>query len=108
VDDFNFKNYSNLFLWVPELEKRISGVLQERLKEVIDEWLNEFKNWEDSKRERITKTQIFEMKIRDQVIYLDPPIEQARFWWMQEFHKEISIICNLNKIQAERYDQFQD
>jgi hypothetical protein len=42
----------------------------------------EFKNWEDSSKLIIQYSQVFEVKIKDQVIYLDPPMEEARFYWM--------------------------
>ena len=48
IDEFDFHDYSNLHLWVPKLEKRISDVLKMRLIELIKNWLGEFKNWVDS------------------------------------------------------------
>lgn len=36
IDDFNFKDYANLHLWVPELDSKIEEMLSQRLEEMID------------------------------------------------------------------------
>ncbi len=93
IDDFNFKTYSNLHLWVPELDEKIENILAKRLTQMIKAWLDEFESFKDRdlKRVLIQEPSIHEIKIQDQVIYIDPPIEYARFYWFQQFHKQVSI-----------------
>ncbi|EGF98536.1 uncharacterized protein MELLADRAFT_113473 [Melampsora larici-populina 98AG31] len=45
-----------------------------------------------------------EIRIRNQVIYLDPLIEAARANWYKQLHQWLDVICNLPRIQSQRYD----
>ena len=45
IDDFNFKDYANLHLWVPELDGKIEEMLSKRLVEMIETWLAEFEDY---------------------------------------------------------------
>jgi dynein heavy chain 1 len=47
---------------------------------------------------------VHEIKIRNQVIYLDPPIELARQQWLIGFQDALSVICNLARIRSSRYE----
>ena len=39
-----------------------------------------------------------EIKSENNVFYLDPPLEHAKFCWLQEFHRTIGIICSLPRL----------
>ncbi|RIA96574.1 dynein heavy chain [Glomus cerebriforme] len=45
-----------------------------------------------------------EIKIRNQVIYLDPPIEDARVNWYNQLHEWLAIVCSLPRLQSSSYD----
>jgi dynein heavy chain 1 len=47
---------------------------------------------------------VHEIRIRNQVIYLDPPIELARQEWLGQFQTALGVICNLNRIRSSRYE----
>lgn len=47
---------------------------------------------------------VHEIRIRNQVMYLDPPIEQARTSWWSQLHEWLAIICHLPRIQSSRYE----
>ncbi|PLW56951.1 hypothetical protein PCANC_02857 [Puccinia coronata f. sp. avenae] len=47
---------------------------------------------------------VHEIRIKNQVIYLDPPIEFARANWYKELHQWIGVICKLPRLQSQRYD----
>ncbi|CAO3629084.1 unnamed protein product [Cunninghamella echinulata] len=49
-------------------------------------------------------TIVHEIRIRNQVMYLDPPIEQARASWWSQLHDWLAIICHLPRIQSSRYE----
>ena len=34
---------------------------------------------------------------------MDPPLEHAKFSWLQEFHRVIGIICSLPRLEAHKY-----
>jgi len=42
IDVFEIESYSNLTIWVDELDKRISDILSERLEKRIKKWVTEF------------------------------------------------------------------
>ncbi|SAL98745.1 hypothetical protein [Absidia glauca] len=50
------------------------------------------------------QTLVHEIRIRNQVMYLDPPIEQARTSWWFQLHDWLAIICHLPRIQSSRYE----
>ncbi|KAF9586482.1 hypothetical protein BGW38_004001 [Lunasporangiospora selenospora] len=50
------------------------------------------------------KVLVHEIRIRDQVMYLDPPVEQARASWYSQLHEWLSIVCTLTRIQSSRYE----
>ncbi|KAI9494709.1 dynein heavy chain [Zychaea mexicana] len=50
------------------------------------------------------QTLVHEVRIRNQVMYLDPPIEQARASWWSQLHDWLSTICHLPRVQSSRYE----
>ncbi|KAK4688349.1 dynein cytoplasmic 1 heavy chain, partial [Tremellales sp. Uapishka_1] len=118
VDHLNLEGYSNLDAWVASLNERIDTVLGTRLIQAIDLWCEEFARSEDDQvangdgpsKNYIKsaglqmKPLIHEIRTRNQVIYLDPPIELARQEWLYHFQDALGVICDLNKIRSSRYE----
>ncbi|KAG0320600.1 hypothetical protein BGZ99_004425, partial [Dissophora globulifera] len=50
------------------------------------------------------KVLVHEIRIKNQVMYLDPPLEQARASWYGQLHDWLSIVCTLTRIQSSRYE----
>ncbi len=68
------------------------------------------------------KPLVHEIRIQNQVIFLDPPIEQARASWIHQLHKWLGeggssvpfefrsyllclgVVCRLQRIQSSRYE----
>lgn len=54
IDVFEIESYSNLQIWVDELDKRISDILIDRLEKRIQQWVKEFaSSQEDSEAARL-------------------------------------------------------
>lgn len=129
VDKLNLGSYVNLGHWVEELNGKVEAILLMRLNDAIQLWIQEFNSERaqgadaDSYRKRFSRIEgadqvngkeekavpsmkrlIHEMSIRNQVIYLDPPMEYARASWFAELHAWIGIVCDLPKLRAGRYD----
>ncbi|WVR09001.1 hypothetical protein IAU60_006061 [Kwoniella sp. DSM 27419] len=117
IDHLNLENYSNLDTWVDRLNERIDSVLSGRLIGAIETWCNEFgRGEEESMRSNdITianrsKTGIHigslvhEIRIRNQTIYLDPPVEMARQTWLGQFQDALGIVCDLTRLRSSRYE----
>jgi hypothetical protein len=50
IDRLNLEGYANLDHWVAELDKRIEGILLQRLKHIINVWCQEFDRADDGER----------------------------------------------------------
>jgi dynein heavy chain 1, cytosolic len=106
----NLENYVNLTGWVEELNSTIRDVLLERLKEAIVAWTAAFNseghaggpkgrkpafnnsNDENTKTKLITMDPILhELTIRNQVIFLEPPLEHARAICFSSLHDWLGI-----------------
>lgn len=134
----NLENYVNLGSWVSELNSNIEEILLERLKEAIAIWIGEFNSEtraaeifgyktrkptynqaadeSNSKPRAIAMDGILhELTIRNQVIFLEPPLEYARSVCFSSLHKWLGIflilrfsllgvVCNLHRVEASRYE----
>ncbi|KAI1007775.1 Dynein heavy chain, cytoplasmic [Podosphaera aphanis] len=122
IDQLNLENYVNLAYWVKQMNNRIKETLLIRLRKSISLWVQYFENEplqgvnEDSRRKHLSSSSVFpdgrspllkrlvhEISMRNQVIYLDPPLDYARAFWFQQLHEWIGVVCNLRKIKASRY-----
>ncbi|KAJ9480171.1 Dynein heavy chain, cytoplasmic [Pseudozyma hubeiensis] len=45
-----------------------------------------------------------EVRIQNQVIFLDPPLENARASWFRQLHEVLSVVCCLTRVQSSRYE----
>ncbi|QPG94731.1 Dynein heavy chain cytoplasmic [Epichloe festucae Fl1] len=117
VDQLNLEQYVNLDFWVQDLNQKVQSILLSRLHGAINAWISAFEDEssseegrrkksgdEDSKPDGPTmKRLVLELAMRNQVIYLDPPLEYARASWFLHLHNWLGIVCNLRKIKASRY-----
>jgi dynein heavy chain 1, cytosolic len=110
----NLENFINLSTWVEELNSKIQEILLERLKEAIALWIREFESEKrtadisgykmrksthsqptdeyDAKSKTIAVEGILhELSIRNQVIYLDPPLDYARSKCFSSLHKWLGL-----------------
>lgn len=118
VDKLNLENYTNLAYWVREMNERIKVTLLGRLRRAIAAWILVFESDdrdgtnqdsrvaepEASDQAPSLKRLIHEVSMRNQVIYLDPPLEYARASWFSQLHDWLGVVCNLSKIKATRYE----
>ncbi|KAJ2976789.1 hypothetical protein NQ176_g4738 [Zarea fungicola] len=115
VDQLNLEQYVNLEFWVRDLNKKIQHALLERLHDAIQAWIAAFEDEApEGSRRKVTldeskptgptmKRLVLEVAMRNQVIYLDPPMEYARASWFLQLHDWLGVVCNLRKIKAARY-----
>ncbi|RAL65629.1 hypothetical protein DID88_005301 [Monilinia fructigena] len=122
VDQLNLENYVNLSYWVREMNDRIKVTLLRRLQQAIEVWIDTFESErsdgvnDDSRRKHFSiltesppenkpsmKRLVHEISMRNQVIYLDPPLEYARASWFSQLHDWLGVVCHLRKVKASRY-----
>ncbi|KAI8449285.1 dynein heavy chain, N-terminal region 1-domain-containing protein [Phakopsora pachyrhizi] len=130
IDDLSVTGYVNLQQWTKELDQRIESVFEKRLRNIFEVWNQQFSskaqlsNRQMSGSDPITNSSgnkvridkslmenklrvaplVHEIRIKNQVIYLDPPIEAARSNWYKQLHQWLGVICSLTRIQSQRYD----
>ncbi|KAI0825307.1 dynein heavy chain [Trametes gibbosa] len=127
IDRLNLEGYANLDHWVAELDQRIESILLQRVTHVIQLFSGEFERIDDDgrrdpipiagkRRDKRAKTDksvdgaltlvpiVHEIRIQNQVIFLDPPIEHARAIWIHQLHEWLGTVCRLKRIQSSRYE----
>jgi len=121
VDQLNLENYANLGTWVAAMNSRIEEILLVRLNRAVSLWIEVFTNAEqdqnedrrpvsqpapvEASEEKPTLSRLtLEITMRNQAIYLNPPVEYARASWLEQLQQWLAVICNLQKIKASRYE----
>lgn len=119
VDQLNLEQYVNLGFWVERMNRQIKDTLLVRLQRAVQAWIEAFEDdhfeGSESRRKALVdsadaksdkpsmKRLVHEITMRNQVIYLDPPLEFARASWISQLQDWIGVICNLHKVKATRY-----
>ena len=128
VDKLSIDSFSNLEKFVSDLDGKIESVLGRRLEASVTYWIAKFEEektlLEDSSLSSSVSpppssssdtaaSQSFgklvfpplhhELKLKNQMIYLDPPVEMARVYWIDHLHGWMSHVCQLERIQSTRY-----
>ncbi|KAM9149649.1 LOW QUALITY PROTEIN: cytoplasmic dynein 1 heavy chain 1-like [Pangshura tecta] len=120
VDDLNLHSYSNLPIWVNKLDMKIERILGVRLQAGLRAWTQVLLGQADDKAEVDMDTDapqashkpggepkiknvVHELRITNQVIYLNPPIEECRYKLYQEMFSWKMVILSLPRIQSQRY-----
>jgi len=125
--------FSNLEAWVSKLNSHIEKILVSRLEHAIELWIAQFSRVEEeddsgetveTERPRagsinregaaeaeggsllLPKFKVlkYEIKLKDQVMYLDPPLEESRAEWISQLYSWLAIVCELPKIQSTRFE----
>ncbi|KAI9667857.1 MAG: hypothetical protein M1821_000676 [Bathelium mastoideum] len=119
VDQLHLENFANLRQWVAMMNARIEDILLSRLRHALMKWIEYFNDSEStdqrppSSDQEIADQQKYrpslphlthEVSIRNQVIYLEPPLDFARASWLSQLHSWIGVACDLYRVQASRYE----
>ena len=122
VDQLNLENYTNLAFWVSEMNHTIENILIERLHKAMHTWIETFNMPRTEKADDIgarrqapldcdgssnvppIRNLVLEVLMRNQVVYLDPPIEFTRASWLSQLHEWLAVACDLPIIIASRYE----
>ena len=122
VDQLNLENYTNLAFWVSDMNQTIEKVLIERLHQAMHAWVESFNGSrtektndngargkspaDDDQKPNVPSLRnlVLEILMRNQVVYLDPPIESTRASWLSQLHEWLAVVCNLPMIMSSRYE----
>lgn len=122
IDRLNLEGYPNLEEWVMEVNARIEDAFEVRLKSITSAWCDAFigasnantgrrqdnntiaKDNEKQRDHVQLSPALHEIRIQNQVIYVDPPVEHARAHWFKSLYETWGTICCLRCVQSARYE----
>ena len=87
------KGCSNMKPWINNLDKKLENILIKKLETYTTLWLKEFMAPKPLKDAiMLQDCSIHKVKYSDQMIYLEPSLNDAREHWYDEYHKSILFI----------------
>ena len=123
IDTLNLEGYANLEHWTAALDRKVEAKLADRIRHVVEIWSRDFTLASGSRGgkakqialegrptlaskagEHVVTKLVHEVRIQDQVIFLDPPIEHARAVWYRQLQEWLAVVCGLTRIQSSRYE----
>lgn len=122
VDQLSLENYTNLAFWVSETNQTIENVLIDRLHKAMSTWVQTFNisktekandhnfprqapaDHDEEPNSPPLRNLFLEVLMRNQVVYLDPPIESIRASWLSQLHEWLAVVCNLPVVMSSRYE----
>uniref|UniRef100_A0A146KZ76 Dynein heavy chain, cytoplasmic n=1 Tax=Lygus hesperus TaxID=30085 RepID=A0A146KZ76_LYGHE len=120
VDDLSLKQYSNLHIWVTRLDLAVEKNLGSRLQAGIEAWTDALEgkstgidlSMDTDAPAKPTHAPggdptvgglTHEVRITNQIMYLYPSIEEARFHIMQQLFSWQAVVTSQNRLQSSRY-----
>lgn len=108
IDDLLLKEYTNIEFLVNEMNERVEKVFHKRMTEMLTVWTDEFKNYKyankKAKNKMITNYTLHEILVKDKTIYIEPPIQQAREYWLNDLHSRLNILACQKQLKVNRYN----
>ncbi|KAK4543545.1 hypothetical protein LTR36_005440 [Oleoguttula mirabilis] len=111
IDQLNLETYSNIAFWVAETNDKVIDILQARLQHALKEWSEEFEHGDGAtlgvvREEGMPNVETFahDIVMQNQLIQLDPPLEDAKAGWLDNLHAWLGTVCDLPRIQASRFE----
>ena len=80
------------------------------MESLVQDWVKEFVSYTNSEDQEdngfnfVTEEIRLELKSENNVFFLDPPLEHAKFYWIQEFHQSVGLICSLPRLESNKYE----
>ena len=105
INDFETKDLKNLDKFVENLNQKLESTLMEKLIKLIKLWTYEFVHYDIDKQNKnlydhklIINPTAHEVVVKNQQIFLEPPIEYSRLYWMNHLQMLISRVCSVPRI----------
>ncbi|KAF2719116.1 hypothetical protein K431DRAFT_286998 [Polychaeton citri CBS 116435] len=111
IDQLNLENFANIAYWVADTNCKIVELLHGRLRQALADWSDDFAHAssagepgeKDPGRSHIDAV-AHDIVMQNQIIQLDPPLEETKTTWLENLHNWLSRVCNLPRIQASRFE----
>ena len=87
------KGCSNMSSWIKNIDEKLQKILIQKLEACTELWLKEFLAKKPLKDAiMLQDCSIHKVKISDQVVYLEPSLNDAREYWYNQYHNSIKFI----------------
>ncbi|TMW64824.1 hypothetical protein Poli38472_008991 [Pythium oligandrum] len=110
VDELNLAGYSNLQVFVKNLNDLAAKILAKQLETSLNKWILCFDKQIDEKSlvaalDGVGVSMVtHQILLKNQMLYLEPSIDEARSMWMMQLQGLINAVCDLPKLQASSYE----
>jgi len=112
IDQMNLQGFVNLRYWVEQVNNKVQAILLSRLIRSLSTWETCFiggSYYDTTGREEQLEIPVFdvmehEIAMRNQTIFVDPPVENSRAEWTSFLHDWVGIVSRLPKLHAARFE----
>ncbi|EMC91770.1 hypothetical protein BAUCODRAFT_126763 [Baudoinia panamericana UAMH 10762] len=108
IDQMNIEGYANITYWVKSTNDRVIETLCIRLRQALKDWAEAFESADSSAETGDSHPYIatftYDLVMHNQVIQLEPPLEDARAGWLENLNAWLGVVCNLPRVQASRFE----
>jgi dynein heavy chain 1 len=107
IDQLNYSSFYNTTFWCKDIDARIENELLKRLISACDEWIdrNVFALHDSNFCTTVPFPVIHHLKIRNQSLFLDPPIEGAKSNLVRYLQDWLSVITRLPRVRVFQMEQ---
>jgi dynein heavy chain 1, cytosolic len=106
IDELTLKMYTNLPVWIESVDKQIEKIFSQRLEEAVKIWINlislekdELNELENDLYNQIkVDVIVHEIVIKNQVLFLNPPLETSKCLLFKSLHNTENVILNQQRI----------
>ena len=89
----------NLRIWINEQDLKLESILLKKLEDIINLFAKEFTDFGKIQEIFLIKeATIHKIKLKEQQIYLEPSIHEAREYWYGQLHKVFAIVCSAKRL----------
>ncbi|RLN69358.1 hypothetical protein BBJ29_000235 [Phytophthora kernoviae] len=110
VDELSLAGYANLHVFVKNLNGLISAILGKKLEMLLQSWVACFAAQPDEKSFQVALAEAgltiktHQILLKNQVLYLEPSVGDARRDWLAQLQNLLNSVCDLPKIQTSSYE----
>ena len=113
IDELILKEFTNMNILVNELNQKIEKIFIKKLNDFLTTWRDEFQGFtpQNAKKQKFRVIQVptrHEILEKNKTIYIDPPVEAARSFWLDHLHFYMNIIFTQQKIRSNSYEVIAD
>ncbi|KAJ3385444.1 hypothetical protein HDU84_002244 [Entophlyctis sp. JEL0112] len=103
----DFSNQANESTVAPDGQKKQRGRRGTLIATTVVQAPKDTSEWDAAAKDELKpqmKSFVLEIRLRNQVMFLEPPLEHARATWYNQFQEWIGVICDLQRVKSSSYE----